>query len=63
MSEQKRRSGRPTVGLTKKSMSVNVRVEPFLKDYVFDKFGGWQKFFDHHAYKLVPKSLRPPKFK
>jgi len=55
--------GRPTSGQSKKSMSICIRVEPMMKDYVFEKFDGWQAFFDHYAYRLVPKDLRPVKGK
>lgn len=61
--ETKRRPGRPVEGQTKKSLSICVRTEPFVKEYVFEKFGGWQKFFDHYAYKLCPKEMRPKKVK
>ncbi len=61
MSKDKEKRGRPCKGASKRSLSVCVRVEPHLKDVVFEKFGGWQAFFDHYAYRLVPKELRPKK--
>jgi len=57
--EDKESRGRPINGKTKKSISICVRAEPMMRDYIFKKFSGWQGFFDHHAYQLVPKNLRP----
>jgi len=57
--EDKRGRGRPLSGITKKDLAVCVKAESRLKEIVFSKFGGWQRFFDHHLYKLVPKSERP----
>jgi hypothetical protein len=54
--------GRPIANVSKKIQAC-IRVEPHVKEAVVAKHGGLQAFFDHYAYKLVPKDKRPTKKK